>query len=417
MAKTQDGTAPAAELPAEAAREFAMQRVSLPLPDDPADPGPEEGAVRGNDAHEWRTLTVESGDSLARLLQGLDIEYPVIHALASAGEAGKRLARLRPGEELRLGFDPETEALQRLVYAPTVQRQLVFERQGEEPDFSGRIVEQDLERRLLHANGQIETSLFVAAAEADLPDRVTMELVDIFRWDIDFIYNIRRGDRFTLVYEAYFRDGERVSTGNIVAAEFVNQGQVHRALRYQRPGGGVDYFAPDGTSMRKAFLRTPVEFSRISSRFGSRRHPISNQLRNHNGVDYAARRGTPVQATGNGRIVSRGRNGGYGNMVVISHAGRYSTAYAHLSRFASGHSIGSRVSQGETIGYVGSTGASTGPHLHYEFRVDGRHRNPLAFDFPSVEPVADEHMDHFRQHIAPRVAQLDTLHRAYAAVD
>lgn len=419
MAKTQEPR-PAPDLSTTIATAAEMQRVALALPDRPSDGmvAVETGRADASAVtYEWRELTVESGDTFARLLSGTGIDYPVIHALASAGNEGKRLSRLRPGDRLRLGFAPETGALQRLVFERSVNRRVVFDRQGDGAAFTGRVVEAQLERRLHHAHGEIETSLFEAAAEADLSNRLIMELVDIFRWDIDFIYSIRAGDRFTLVYEAFYKNGKRVSTGDIVAAEFINQGRRRRAIRYVNPDGEAGYFAPDGTSMRKAFLRTPVEFTRISSRYGSRRHPISNRIRNHNGVDYAARRGTPIQSTGAGRIVFRGRNGGYGNMIVISHAGRYSTAYAHMSRFASGHGVGSRVRQGETIGYVGSTGASTGPHLHYEFRIDGRHRNPLAIEFPSVAPVADAHREHFEEQIAPRLAQLGTLRRAYAGLE
>lgn len=416
MAKTQEirpapATTPAMPPTAE------MQRVSLTLPSSPAPKKPTAAPGDDTTALEWRSLTVESGDSFARLLRGQGVDYPVIHALASAGDAGKRLGRLHPGDQLRLGFAPDSGALQRVVHKRSVNRRLVFERNDGGSSFSGRVVEAQLERRLQHAHGEIETSLFQAAAEADLPDRLIMQLVNIFRWDIDFVYNIRRGDRFTVVYESFHKNGERVATGNIVAAEFINQGQVHRAVRYTNPEGETEYFAPDGTSMRKAFLRTPVEFTRISSRYGARRHPISNRIRNHDGVDYAARRGTPIQSTGDGRIVFQGRNGGYGNMIVISHAGRYSTAYAHMSRFASSLRVGSRVEQGQTIGYVGSTGFSTGPHLHYEFRVNGQHRNPLAIEFPSVGPVADKYRNHFQQQTAPRLAQLDTLHRAYAELD
>ncbi len=415
MAKTQEvGPAPpdASAVPPTA----EMQRVSLSLPST-STPNPTVGPSADTATLEWRSVTVESGDSFARLLGEHDIGYPVIHALANAGDAGKRLGQLRPGDRLRLGFAPDSGALQRVIHQRSVDRRTVFERNGDGPSFSGRVVEAQLERRLQHAHAEIETSLFQAAAEADMPDRLIMELVNIFRWDIDFVYNIRRGDRFTVVYETFHKNGERVSTGDVVAAEFINQGQVHRAARYTDPEGNTDYYAPDGTSMRKAFLRTPVEFTRISSRFGKRRHPISHKIRNHTGVDYAARSGTPIHSTGDGRIVFRGRNGGYGNMIVIEHAGRYSTAYAHMSRFAGGLGVGSRVEQGQTIGYVGSTGYSTGPHLHYEFRVDGQHRNPLAIEFPSVEPVADEHRDHFEQQVAPQLAQLDTLHRAYAELD
>ena len=407
MAKTQE---PVPAAPAAA----PLERQRLPLP-----PGAEDTAAEASGPAEpglaWRTLTVERGDTLARLLGDEGVSARTVHALATAGEHGRELARLQPGDRVRLGFGDAEGRLLRLEHKRSPERRLVFDREGE--GFEARIVETDLERRLEHARGEIDTSLFAAGAAAGLSDRLIMDLVGIFGWDIDFVLDIRRGDRFTVVHEAFYKNGRHVRDGEIVAAEFVNDGRAFRAVRYTAPDGDTDYFAPDGTSMRKAFLRSPVKFTRISSRYGSRYHPVLGEMRDHHGVDYAAPTGTPIRATGDGRIVHRGRNGGYGNFVLIRHGSRYSTAYGHMSRYARGQRVGTRVEQGEIIGYVGSTGLSTGPHLHYEFRVHGVHKNPLKVEFPSVEPIPEDQLDRFRQRIAPRLSQLEALDRAYAALD
>lgn len=409
MAKSQEPVAHTAPPPAAA----AMQRAQLTLPAPPAEEPVAETAADARPAiASWHTLDVRRGDTFARLLSEAGIERHLVHALATAGALGKSLARLHPGDQLRLGFD-SGGTLQRVVHRTSPERRLVFERDGD--DFEGRAVEESLERRLHYAHGKIDTSLFRAGAEAGLTNRLIMDLVGIFGWDIDFVLDIRRDDRFTVVYEAFYKEGERVRNGAIVAAEFINQGRTYRAVRYTDPTGDTAYFAPDGTSMRKAFLRSPVKFTRITSRYGQRRHPVLGRMRDHDGVDYAARNGTPIRSTGDGVVVFRGRKGGYGNFIVVRHGNRYSTAYAHLRGFARGLRVGSRVDQGQVIGYVGNTGQSTGPHLHYEFRVNGVHRNPLTVEFPSVAPVAEAHREHFRAHARPLLAQLDTLHRAYAA--
>ena len=207
-----------------------------------------------------------------------------------------------------------------------------------------------------------------------------MELAGIFGWDIYFALNIRRGDHFTVVYDQLYLDGKKIGNGDILAAEFVNQGQVYRAVRYEKPNGTADYYTPDGNSMRKEFLRTPVAFTRISSRFSlGRYHPILNRIRAHKGVDYAAPTGTPIKATGDGRVAFRGRKGGYGNVVILDHGRGYSTLYGHMSRFARGERVGTRVHQGQVIGYVGSTGMATGPHLHFEVRADGVTTDPVRY--------------------------------------
>ncbi|MEF8833779.1 MAG: peptidoglycan DD-metalloendopeptidase family protein [Halofilum sp. (in: g-proteobacteria)] len=413
MAKSQNpATGTPDALNAEARNALRTESLALPTPPDRAETA--EATAAEPTAADWRSVTVSRGDTLARLLRDAGVGNRTIHAIATAGDAGRAMTRIHPGDDIDLGFD-ETGRLVHLDYRKAPDRRIEFTRDGD--TFEGRIVEEPLERRLEHASGVIRTSLFAAAADAGLEGRMIMDLVRIFGWDIDFVLDIRRGDRFTVIHESFYKNGDRVRTGKIVAAEFQNRGTTYRAVRYTDADGESEYFAPDGTSMRKAFLRTPVEFSRISSRFGKRYHPVLGRMRNHHGVDYAARTGTPIRSTGDGRIVQRGRNGGYGNFILIRHGSRYSTAYAHMSRFASGQPVGTRVQQGEVIGYVGTTGRSTGPHLHYEFRVNGRHKDPLTMEFPSVEPIPSGERERFRETIQPLVAQLDTLDRAYAALD
>lgn len=413
MAKSQ---APANDGSPARVRDAAatIVRQDLPLPEQ-TEPAPRTRATtHAVGIDHWREATVDAGDTFYRLLRDTGIDGATVRAIASAGEAGAAMARIYPGDSVRLGFD-DGGRLMRLEYRKSPSRRIEFRRGAD--GFQGRIVKEPLQRRLHYARGTIETSLFEAGADAGLEDRLIMNLVSIFRWDIDFIYSVRPGDRFTVVYEAFYRNGEQVRTGDIVAAEFINRGTVHRAVRYQRANGDVGYFAPDGTSTRKAFLRTPVEFTRISSRYGRRKHPLLHRKRMHYGVDFAAPRGTPIHATGDGRIVFRGRKGGFGNMVAVDHPGKYRTRYGHMVRFASGKHVGSWVEQGDVIGYVGSTGLSTGPHVHYDFQINGHHANPLKVELPSVAPIADKRMDRFRQQIAPLVAQLDTFQRAYAEFD
>ncbi|MFW5969648.1 MAG: peptidoglycan DD-metalloendopeptidase family protein [Halofilum sp. (in: g-proteobacteria)] len=413
MAKSQDTAAGSSDTVSEEALD-PPARESLPLPDnvESADQTP---TVENDPAvADQRSVTVGQGDTLARLLQDEGIGPATIHKITTAGEPGRALTRIHPGDDIKLGFD-EKDRLVRLDYQMAPDRRIALERG--DSGFEGEIVKEPLERRLEFARGVVRTSLFQAAANAGLEDRMIMELTDIFGWDIDFVLDIRRGDRFTVVHESYYKDGDRVRTGKIVAAEFENRGTTHRAIRYTDADGESDYFAPDGTSMRKAFLRSPVEFSRISSRFGKRRHPILDEMRDHQGVDYAAPPGTPIRATGDGRIAERGPNGGYGNFILIRHGNGYSTAYGHMRAFAKGQRVGSSVEQGEIIGYVGSTGRSTGPHLHYEFRVKGEHRDPLNVEFPSSDPIASDERERFEETTGPLVAQLDTLGRVYAGLE
>lgn len=357
----------------------------------------------------WRKFTVKSGDSLAAIFKRAGLDHQVVYEVVNAGEAAKTLRRIFPGDEMQLGFD-DAGQLVALRYPVDESVTLHIVRQPE--GYKSSLVANPLERRLTHAAATIDSSLFAAGKEAGLSDSLIMELAGIFGWDVDFALDIRAGDRFTVVYEDLYRDGARLRQGNIVAAEFVNQGRTYRAVLYTDPDGNRNFYSPDGKSMRKAFLRSPVDFRRISSGFNPNRyHPKLGVRRPHRGVDYAAAPGTPIRAAGDGRIVYHGWKGGYGRVVIIQHGSRYSTLYAHMSRFASKVGVGSRVRQGQTIGYVGSSGLATGPHLHYEFRVDGVHRNPVTVPLPEAEPIAAKLMGDFQQKTGSLVAQLDVIGR------
>jgi len=237
-----------------------------------------------------------------------------------------------------------------------------------------------------------------------------MQLANLFAWDIDFALNLRAGDQFSVIYQEHYINGKFFKTGDILTAEFINQGRSIKTIRYQYPTGKISYYSPKGNSIRKAFLRTPIDFARISSHFNlKRKHPVLNRIRAHKGVDYAANTGTPIKASGDGKIIFRGRKGGYGNVVILKHGQRYSTLYAHMSKFKRGQRVGSRVHQGDFIGYVGKTGLASGPHLHYEFRVNGVHRNPLTVKLPNATPIERKYKADFLQKSKLLLAQLEAI--------
>jgi murein DD-endopeptidase MepM/ murein hydrolase activator NlpD len=273
--------------------------------------------------------------------------------------------------------------------------------------FAAKMLENPVETRVRTANATIDSSLFQAAEAADVSDSVALKLANVFAWDIDFVLDIREGDRFTAVYEQIYQDGKYLHDGEVLAAEFVNNGKVYRAVRFAADSGRASYYTPDGLAMRKAFLRAPVEFSRVSSVFNPHRmHPILNLIRGHMGTDYAAPTGTPVHAAGDGRVSFAGRKGGYGNAVVLAHTSSVSTLYGHMSRFARNVRTGTRVQQGDVIGYVGMSGLATGPHLHYEYLVNGVHKNPQTVQLPGAEPLRADALDKFRAAVAPLLADL-----------
>ncbi len=354
---------------------------------------------------QWHEIIVRRGQSLAAIFLQLKLAPKVLYDIMHADSAAKTLRRIKPGEVLR--FHIIESELAALHYLPNPTSRLEINADGSGYSFAE--YNREYEKRTQIASGVINSSLFQSAQEAGISEAVTMELAYIFGWDVDFALDIREGDKFAVVYEELYLDGEKVKNGNILAAEFVNDGQVLRALRYTDPDGKTDYFSPDGKNMRKTFLRTPVDFTRISSYFGQRKHPVLNRLRAHKGVDYAAPRGTMVKTTGNGKVIFRGRKGGYGNTIVVQHGSGYRTLYAHLNGFQRGLRVGTQVKQGQTIGYVGSTGLATGPHLHYEFLVNNVHQNPLRVTLPDAHPIDSDYLPDFRTKTMGLKALLDII--------
>ncbi len=364
-----------------------------------------------NDApQKWSEFKVKSGDSLSVLFNRAGLSATQLDEVMKAGDASKKLTRIFPNDTIRVLTDDNGQ-LQALRYEISSSSYLLVERKDDK--LAAVELTQETETRTAHTQGTINSSLFLAANEAGISENIIMELAGIFGWDIDFALDIRKGDSFKVLYEEIYRDGEKVKDGDILAAEFVNDGNVYRAVRYTNPQTRrTEYYTPEGKSMRKEFLRSPVNFTRISSTFTTNRyHPVLHKFRSHKGVDYAAKRGTPVLAAGDGKVIFKGKKGGYGNVVMIQHGGKYTTVYAHLNSFNKKIRVGGKVTQGQTIAYVGSTGLATGPHLHYEFRVDGVHRNPLTVKLPSSEPVAKRYLADFELTITPVLTQLDLLTR------
>ncbi len=373
---------------------------------------------------------IRRGDTLATLLTRLHVSDGDAERFLRTAPDARVLQQLKPGRLIQARTDDEG-TLQWLRYAHSATegkeagaaqngRSLVVERHGD--TLEAHDIALPNERRVELRSGEIRSSLFAATDEAGLPDGIATQIAEIFSGDIDFYRDLRRGDRFRVVYESYYQGGELVRAGRILAIEFVNGGKPHQALWYGGPASANPanpaagdatpaghYYGFDGRSLRRAFLRTPLEFTRISSGFGGRLHPIANVWRQHTGVDYAAPIGTPVRTTADGTVDFAGVKNGYGNVVVIQHQGVYSTLYGHLSQFASGLRRGQRIEQGSLIGYVGMTGWATGPHLHYEFRIADHATDPLTAALPEAPPISRAEQAAFRTVSATFDRQIELL--------
>jgi len=359
--------------------------------------------VHPDDDYELIRVTVKRGDTLDRIFRSNDIDLGDLAQIARLPEAKSHLRIMKPGDEIEIRRrDRDLISLSRELDLTT---SLLVTR--EDGAFKATMIDRPVEYRRRLAYGRISSSLFESGAEAGLSDKVIMNLAGIFAWDVDFVLDIRGNDSYYVLFEEVWQDNEYVSDGEIVAAEFNNNGKTYQAIRYIDESGRSDYFTPEGRSVRKAFIRAPVDFSRISSRFNpSRRHPILNTIRAHRGVDYAAPAGTPIKAAGDGKVIFRGVKGGYGNTVILQHGSNITTLYAHMSRFNKDAKIGSRVRQGQTIGYVGSTGLATAAHLHYEYRLNGVHRNPRTVELPQADPISAEKMQDFLAKSSPILDEL-----------
>lgn len=352
-----------------------------------------------------KVITVMPGDNFSLVATRAELSSADIFAIINAGSDSKKLLQIYPGQTIVFDFDKYEQLLQ-ITFQPSLTETLIIRKTSD--GFESNFEVKDLTTQLNYAHGSIEDSLFLAANKAGLNDNITMELINILGWDIDFALDIRTGDSFSLLYEEKLLDGKKIKNGNILVAQFINQGRTVTAIRYEDSKGDVDYFTPEGLSMRKAFRRNPLDVVRITSQFNlNRKHPVLHKIRAHRGVDYAAKTGTPVHATGDGKVINARRKGGFGNAVIIQHGQKYNTLYAHLSKYGKGIKEGSYVKQGQIIGYVGSTGLATGPHVHYEFRVNGVHRNPLTVDLPHAKPIANDEKEQFLKHAQQLLNELE----------
>lgn len=341
-------------------------------------------------------VVIKSGDTLAAIFKRLGLKPQQLYQLTQTDSFGKQLKDIHIGEQLTFFID-ESAQLQQLVWKKSLLESIQFKRIQDSANYEAKRNLLEVEKRPKVVNVRIQNSLFFDATQNGLNDNLTMRIAQLFAWDIDFALDIRAGDQFTILYQEHFLHGKKIADGDILAAEFINQSQSYYAVYYDQDEKLKGYYDLQGFSKRKAFIRTPVAFSRISSRFSlGRKHPILNKVRAHHGVDYAAPRGTPVKSAGDGKVVFKGRRGGYGRVIKIRHGAKYVTVYAHLDSYRRGIKNGSHVRQGQVIGYVGSSGLATGPHLHYEFQVNGVHRNPLTIAFPKVDPLPKQKMPNFK---------------------
>lgn len=359
---------------------------------------------------EWLEHTIRPGDSLAMIFQTLGFSANQLHRVTQAPEANL-LRRIHPGDKLHVARGEDNDVLE-LRYALNDINTFVIYRDPETGTYASRHEQKEVDSRLAFAHATITSNFWNAGVQAGLTQSQIMNLAELFGWDIDFALDIRQGDRFSVLYEQKFIDGEYVGTGNIIAAEFINQRDTFRAVRHENG----NYYTPEGQNMRKTFLRSPVHFTRVSSDFNPRRlHPVTGRVAPHNGIDYVAPVGTPVMSAGDGRVVASAYNNLNGHYIFIQHGERYMTKYLHLSRRQV--SQGERVRQGQVIGRVGATGRVTGAHLHYEFLVDGTHRNPRTVRLPQAESLPESELPSFKAVAQQRMAMIESRQRVYLAMN
>ena len=358
-------------------------------------------------------LKFASGDTMEGLFRRNNLDVGHLMLITQLEEVQTRFRKIKPGDVFEVTHDNG-----RLISMYTkldLTSALQIERRA--AGFSAKIVERPIEKRNRIAYGVIDSSLFESGANAGLSDKIIMNIAGIFAWDVDFVLDIRAGDNYYVQYEEIWQDGKFVADGEIIAAEFNNNGRTIQAIRFVYDDNRSEYFTPDGHSVRKAFIRAPVDFTRISSNFNPRRrHPILNRIRAHRGVDYAAPRGTPVKASGDGRVIYRSNKSGYGRTIILQHGGNITTLYAHLSGYAAKARMGSRVVQSQTIGYVGMTGLATANHLHYEYRLDGVHRNPRTVNLPDAKPIAEQYRDRFMAEAGSILKELEQFKSTQVAL-
>lgn len=384
---------------------FAQIDNTAEAPPETAEAAPTTAVTEEQKAPGHREVIVAKGDTLSTLFEKVGLPATSVHEVLASDKQAKQFSQLKHGQKLE--FELTQDGQLSNLHSKVSDLETITLTKGPKGFTFNRVITKPVVRSA-YVHGVINSSLSHSAARAGLSHSLTMDMANIFGYDIDFAQDIRQGDEFDVIYEQKVANGKVVGTGNILSARFTNRGKTYTAVRYTNKQGSSSYYTADGNSMRKAFIRTPVDFARISSRFSmGRKHPILNKIRAHKGVDYAAPRGTPIKAAGDGKVLLAGRRGGYGNTVIIQHGNTYRTLYGHMQGFAKGVKTGGSVKQGQVIGYIGTTGLSTGPHLHYEFQVNGVHVDPLGQKLPMADPIAKAERARFLQQSQPLMARMD----------
>ena len=362
----------------------------------------------------WRSERVQRGDTVDALLSRLEISDAATSKYLRSSSDAQAFRQLSVGKEIQAEISA-SGSLVSLNYLGINGEQVLVTKNNE--SLSIKTLPAKIEKRLFLRTGEIKTNLYTAADAIDMPEIIANQLYELFSGDIDFHHDLRVGDKFTAIYEMNYYNGSLLNTGRVLSAEFINQSHIYSAIYFQKDAEHGDYYTPEGKSVQKAFLRSPIEYSRVSSGFSkSRFHPILKKWRSHKGVDFAARIGTKVRSTADGIVAFVGKDRGYGNFIRINHQGRYTTLYGHLSRFADGLTRGQRISQGDLIGYVGKTGLASGPHLHYEFKINGQHRNPMRVELPDAKPIDDADKVAFQTVADEHVTRLNLLRNTNLAL-
>lgn len=389
-----------------AASPFAQIENSAEDPQETAQAAPVLApAVEEKKTPNHREVIVSKGDTLSTVFEKVGLPATSVHEVLASDKQAKQFSQLKHGQKLEFELSP-TGQLTNLHSKVSDVESITLTKNDKGYTFN-RITAKPTVRSA-YAHGVINSSLSQSAARAGLSHSLTMEMASVFGYDIDFAQDIRQGDEFDVIYEQKVANGKAVGNGPILSARFTNRGKTYTAVRYTNKQGNSSYYTADGNSMRKAFIRTPVDFARISSKFSmGRKHPILNKIRAHKGVDYAAPRGTPIKAAGDGKVLLAGRRGGYGNTVIIQHGNTYRTLYGHMQGFAKGIKTGGSVKQGQVIGYIGTTGLSTGPHLHYEFQVNGVHVDPLGQKVAMADPISKGERARFLAQSQPLMARMN----------
>ncbi|WP_028695770.1 peptidoglycan DD-metalloendopeptidase family protein [Pseudomonas cremoricolorata] len=401
--KEESATAPLVQAEQPSGSPFAQIENAAPATTEQASQTPEAEPKATLPGH--REVTVARGDTLSTLFAKVGLPSNAVHDMLASSKQAKQFSQLKHGQVLQFELDKDGQLTS--LHSKVSNLESIRLTRAEKGYTFSREVSKPVVRTA-YAHGVIKSSLSASAQRAGLSHNLTMDMARVLGYDIDFAQDIRQGDEFDVVYEQKVMDGKVVGTGNILSARFTNRGKTYTAVRYTNKQGNTNYYTADGNSLRKAFIRTPVDFARISSRFSAgRKHPILNKIRAHKGVDYAAPRGTPIKAAGDGKVVLAGRRGGYGNTVILAHGNKYQTLYGHMQGFAKGVKTGGSVKQGQVIGYIGTTGLSTGPHLHYEFQVNGVHVDPLSQKVPMADPIAKAERQRFMQQSQPLIARMD----------